>query len=118
MPIFDGHNDTLLNIHLPDRGKGRSFFERSDLGHVDLPRSREGGFGGGFFACYVPNPEDEGWTEKSALTLTHDGYEVSDAPRLDPNYARDFADGLVEDLFRLQSGDGLRIIRTAQELEE
>ena len=39
---------------LPGRGKGRSFFERSDAGHVDLPRAVEGGFGGGFFACYVP----------------------------------------------------------------
>jgi hypothetical protein len=36
--VFDGHNDTLLNLHLPDRGKGRSFFERSDLGHVDLSK--------------------------------------------------------------------------------
>jgi membrane dipeptidase len=45
--VFDGHNDTLLNLHLPDRGEGRSFFGRSDLGHIDLPRAREGGFGGG-----------------------------------------------------------------------
>jgi membrane dipeptidase len=115
--VLDGHNDTLLNLHLPDRGQGRSFFERSELGHIDLPRAREGGFGGGFFACYVPNPEDDGWNEETALSLTEDGYEVSDAPPLDPNYARDFADGLVEGLFGLQSGDGLRIVRTADELE-
>jgi membrane dipeptidase len=115
--VFDGHNDTLLNLHLPDRGEGRSFFERGDLGHIDLPRARKGGFGGGFFACYVPNPEDDGWTEESALTFTDDGYEVSDAPRLDPNYARDFADELVASLFRLQSEDGLRVVRTAEELE-
>jgi membrane dipeptidase len=115
--VFDGHNDTLLNLHLPDRGEGRSFFERSELGHIDLPRAREGSFGGGFFACYVPNPEDAGWNEETALSLTEDGYEVSDAPPLDPNYARDFADGLVEGLFGLQSGDGLRIARTADELE-
>src|SRR5215211_1870331 len=76
IPVFDGHNDTLLNLHLPDRGEGRSFFERSELGHIDLLRAREGGFGGGFFACYTPNPEDDGWTEESALTFTEDGYEV------------------------------------------
>lgn len=115
--IFDGHNDTLLNLHLPDRGEGRSFFERSDLGHIDLPRAREGGFGGGFFACYVPNPEDDGWTEEEALTFTEAGYEVSDAPRLDPDYARNFADGLVEGLFELRSEGGLRVVRTADELE-
>ena len=115
--VFDGHNDTLLNLHLPDRGEGRSYFERSELGHIDLPRAREGGLGGGFFACYVPNPEDDGWNEETALRLTDNGYEVSDAPPLDPNYARDFADGLVEGLFGLQSGGGLQLVRTADELE-
>jgi membrane dipeptidase len=115
--VFDGHNDTLLNLHLPDRGEGRSFFERSEQGHIDLPRAREGGFGGGFFACYAPNPEDDGWTEESALKITENGYEVSDAPQLDPNYARSFADELVAGLFRLQSEGGLQIVRTADEIE-
>ena len=115
--VFDGHNDTLLNLHLPDRGEGRSFFERSDLGHIDLPRAREGGFGGGFFACYVPNSEVDGWNKEEALTVTDDGYEVSDASRLDPNYARYFADELVAGLFRLQSEGGLRVVRTAEDLE-
>jgi membrane dipeptidase len=119
IPVFDGHNDTLLNLHLPDRGEGRSFFERSDLGHIDLIRAREGGFGGGFFACYTPNPEDDGWDEESALTVTENGYEVSGAPPLDPEYARDFTDGLVEDLHHLErkSDGALRIVRTADELE-
>jgi membrane dipeptidase len=100
IPVFDGHNDTLLNLHLPDRGEGRSFFERSEQGHIDLPRAREGGFGGGFFACYAPNPEDDGWTEESALTITENGYEVADAG-----------------LFSLQSEGGLRVVRTADEIE-
>ena len=119
IPVFDGHNDTLLNLHLPDRGEGRSFFERSDLGHIDLIRAREGGFGGGFFACYTPNPEDDGWTEESALMGTENGYEVSRAPSLDPEYARGFADGLVKDLYRLEeeSDGALQVVRTADELE-
>jgi membrane dipeptidase len=119
IPVFDGHNDTLLNLHLPARGEGRSFFERSDLGHIDLPRAREGGFGGGFFACYTPNPEDDGWNEESALTVTENGYEVSGAPPLDPEYARDFTDGLVKDLYQLEkkSYGALRIVRSADELE-
>jgi membrane dipeptidase len=118
--VFDGHNDTLLNLHLPDRGEGRSFFGRSDLGHIDLPRTREGGFGGGFFACYTPNPEDDGWNEESALRVTENGYEAADVPRLDPEYARGFADELVDGLYRLEeeSAGLLRIVRTADELEE
>jgi membrane dipeptidase len=117
--IFDGHNDTLLNLHLPKRGEGRGFFERSALGHIDLPRAREGGFGGGFFACYVPNPEDDGWTEESALTLTESGYEVADAPAVDPAYARQRADELVALLYRTEAeSDGaLEVVRTADSVE-
>jgi hypothetical protein len=37
--VFDGHNDPLLNLHLPDRGEGRSYFERSYLAEVRF-RSR------------------------------------------------------------------------------
>ena len=48
LPIFDGHNDVLQSIYLPKTGRGRSFFERTAEGHIDLPRMREGGFAGGF----------------------------------------------------------------------
>ena len=41
-PIFDGHNDTVLSLVKT----GRSFFDRSTEGHIDLPRAREGGLGG------------------------------------------------------------------------
>jgi membrane dipeptidase len=119
IPIFDGHNDTLLKLHLSDLCEERTFFDRNDIGHLDLPRAREGGFGGGFFACYVPNPDDDGWTEESALTLTERGYEVADAPPLDPAYARGTADELVKILFRLEaeSRDQLKVVRTAREIE-
>ena len=53
IPVFDGHNDTLLNLLLRKRGGGRSFFERSTVGHVDLPRALEGGFGGGFHVALL-----------------------------------------------------------------
>ena len=117
-PIFDGHNDTLLDLYLPERGGGRTFFECGEAGHLDLPRAREGGFGGGFFACWAPPDPESGWTEESALSLTEDGYEVADAPPLDPLYARKTANGLVKILFELEaeSGGQLKIVRTAQEL--
>lgn len=56
--IFDGHNDSLMILS----GTERSFLERSDTGHFDLPRAIEGQFGGGLFAIFVPpvgmQPED------------------------------------------------------------
>ena len=118
-PIFDGHNDTLLDLILPGRGGGRGFFERSGRGHLDLPRAREGGFGGGFFACWAPPDPASGWTEQAALALTEDGYEVADTPPLDPAYARGIADELAACLFRLEAGSGgqVKVVRTARELE-
>jgi len=53
--VFDGHNDTLLSL----RETGRSFFEESDEGHIDLPRANKGGLGGGFFAIWIPDPSAE-----------------------------------------------------------
>jgi len=118
IPVFDGHNDTLLDLYLPERGEGRTFFERSEAGHIDLPRAREGGFGGGFFACWTPNPEEE-WTEESAISFTEDGFEVADAPPLDPSYARKTADELTKILFRVETGAGgqVKVVRTAREIE-
>ena len=55
LPIFDGHNDVLQSIYLPKDGKPRPFFELNESGHLDLPRMRQGGFAGGFFAVFVPS---------------------------------------------------------------
>ena len=116
--IFDGHNDTLLDLHLPERGNGRTFFERSDAGHLDLPRAREGGFGGGFFACWTPPHPESGWTEESALTITEDDYEVADAPPLDPIYAKKTADELARIPLRIEAAFGgqMKIVRTRRNL--
>jgi len=54
IPIFDGHNDTLLNMADTDR----AFYTRSDTGHIDAVRAREGNLVGGFFAVYVPSTKD------------------------------------------------------------
>ncbi|HEX2729543.1 MAG TPA: membrane dipeptidase, partial [Rubrobacteraceae bacterium] len=117
--IFDGHNDTLLNLLLPKRGKGRDFFERSDTGHIDLPRALEGGFGGGFFACFAPPALADGWDEESALRITDEGYEVTGSPPLDPDYARGIADEMTALLFRLEekSEGRLRVVRAVGDLD-
>ena len=117
--VFDGHNDTLLNLLLRQRGQGRSFFERGETGHLDLPRALEGGFGGGFFACFAPPNPRSGWDEASALRITSEGYEVAGSPPLDPDYARGFADAMTKLLFHLEaeSENRLRVVRTVKEIE-
>jgi hypothetical protein len=43
--VFDGHND-VFRLGGPDGGGPGAFFERGNQGHLDLPRARDGGFGG------------------------------------------------------------------------
>lgn len=117
LPVFDGHNDTLLNLYLPERGKGRSFFTRSESGHIDLPRAREGGFGGGFFAIFVPSPLEAGNPGKNVIE-TATGYEVRLSPPVEHTYAQETAIAMMALLFRLEkeSEGQLQVVRTTDEL--
>lgn len=53
--VFDGHNDTLLKLERAARAGAEIDFAAGggDL-DIDLPRAREGGFAGGFFAMFTP----------------------------------------------------------------
>ena len=117
LPVFDGHNDTLLSLYLPERGKGRSFFTRSERGHIDLPRAREGNFGGGFFAIFVPSPSEAGNPGKNVIE-TATGYEVRLSPPVEHGYAQKTAIAMMALLFRLEkeSEGQLRVVRTVDEL--
>jgi membrane dipeptidase len=124
LPIFDGHNDVLLSLYLPERGKGRSFFKRSAKGHIDLPRAHEGGFAGGMFAVFIPNERSEEDKKKKhdpdeGLVKTPDGYEFPLPPALELGYAQRMAFAVSARLFRLEaeSNGQLKVVRTADELE-
>ncbi|WP_041375582.1 dipeptidase [Polymorphum gilvum] len=59
VPVFDGHNDTLLRLEMrAGTARERSFFALADHDHIDLPRARAGGFAGGLFAMFVPSVRD------------------------------------------------------------
>ncbi|MGI9373503.1 MAG: dipeptidase [Hyphomicrobiales bacterium] len=56
--VFDGHNDVLSKLHrVGGVGEANTFISGRD-GHIDIERAKSGGFGGGFFAIYVPSPID------------------------------------------------------------
>ncbi|MGB7267986.1 MAG: dipeptidase [Albidovulum sp.] len=60
IPVFDGHNDLLLRLHMA-KGQRQKIWEGKDgKGHLDLPRMKAGGFVGGFFAIYIPSPAKPG----------------------------------------------------------
>jgi len=116
--VFDGHNDTLVALHTPEPGKDRSFFERSDHGHIDLPRAVEGRFGGGLFAiCVPPSPTGHDLPDFDAF-VTDTGYEVPLSPPLDPAYAQQMTISVMARLFRLEteSNGRLRVVRDTEEL--
>lgn len=119
-PIFDGHNDTILSMMTT----GRSFFERSEVGHIDLPRAREGGLGGGFFAVYVIDPIvaelRSGTSADLERAMSMYGDESTWPEPMPLDYAQNAA---LEALGRLlkveQESDGaIKVIRTAAELEQ
>src|SRR5262245_4143474 len=73
--VFDGHNDTLMRLYAQQNYDGSAFFKRNEGGHVDLPRARAGGFGGGFFAIYVPADPSAG-PHSDDVIRTSRGYQV------------------------------------------
>lgn len=57
--VFDGHNDVLLRLWRNAAKGGDPIAEMVDgtaSGHIDLPRAKAGGLGGGFCAIFVPSP--------------------------------------------------------------
>ena len=119
-PIFDGHNDTLLSLTSPIDGKQRSFFERSEHGHIDLPRAREGGFGGGMFAVFVRPDSTVIDRSKYRAVVTEKGFEASQLPPEKLSYSQNVALSLMADLFRLEAASEgqIQVVRKADELAQ
>lgn len=118
--VFDGHNDTVLSL----TGTGRSFFEKSDVGHIDLPRAREGGLGGGFFAVYIRDPrnvdelQDPDEAAKQAMARYSDVSTMP--PPMGLDHALPEAMKLTATLVRVEreSAGKVKIVRTAAELQQ
>lgn len=86
IPFFDGHNDLLLKMTL-GRMSAEEVRDGHGKGQIDLPRARQGGLGGGFFAIFVPTP---GGTGMNMAAMRQDSYDL---PLPDP---LDHATALVE----------------------
>ena len=56
--IFDGHNDVLSKIFSEGGVIKAASFYNGRKGALDLQKAQVGGFGGGFFAVYVPSQFD------------------------------------------------------------
>ena len=126
--IFDGHNDTIISLAGEgfDGTGGRSFFERSEKGHIDLPRAQEGGLGGGFFAVLArgkARSSDPALTTSGPREISNIGRGFDESEGWPPPIPLEEAqsDALMRlgDLIRIarQSGGQAQIVTTAAELQ-
>jgi membrane dipeptidase len=118
-PVFDGHNDTLTHIYLPEKGQGRSFFERSEIGHIDLPRAREGGLQGGICAIFTRPPKSSPESDPyyKAIIDEH-GYKIALRSPIEPEYARRFTASVLDLLDKMlaESQGALGVVRSYSDL--
>src|SRR5206468_11237871 len=117
-PIFDGHNDTVLSIIRT----GRSFFQRATDGHIDLPRARDGGLGGGFFAVYIHDPinlekERAGAGAEATMSIYADERTWPEPMPLE--YAQSHALSILGHLLRVAEGSRgeVQVVTTGAALE-
>ena len=116
--IFDGHNDVLLRIHMSkeDDALG-SFLNGGRGGHLDIPRMQKGGFGGGFFAIYVPSPADSALRYEE---MNNPSYDLPMPPEIPIEVAFPHFFSMAAILARIerQSNGAARICRTAQDIRD
>lgn len=116
IPILLGHNDVLLRLerngdHLP-------FLFGDETSQIDLPKARQGGLGGGFFAIWVPrdlhepDPDEEVFEDDEGSTVT------TLADPLDPEYAREITLSMAGKLLALEedSEGDLVLVRSHDDL--
>lgn len=109
IPVFDGHNDVLLECgYRPNR----PFFSESSDGHLDLPRIQDSNFAGGFFACYIPKEDSDG-------SLPDTDGQPPLATALDFDYSHKVAMHQSSSLLRWeeQSAGKFKVVRTIEDLK-
>jgi membrane dipeptidase len=121
VPVFDGHNDTLLHLTMTRPGSEETFFSGAE-GHLDLPRARAGGLAGGFFAMFTRTP---GWKWEVSWRKTGPqgpdevgGWDVPMAGPVHQQKAINSVLAMMGTLFRLErmSEGEVEVVRTVKEL--
>ncbi|WP_134496980.1 dipeptidase [Microvirga pakistanensis] len=115
MPVFDGHNDVLLRLMRGRLQPEKAFLEGDNIGHLDWPRMRQGGFFGGFFAVYVPS-EELGVDVDTLMTRSE--YDVPLPPVLDLGPSQRVTVQMASILIRIEraSKGEVKICRSAADI--
>ena len=111
--IFDGHNDVLLKLMLAGGRPALKTFHDGRDGHIDLPKSAKGGFGGGFFAMFVRSPTD---LDVKMEEMTKPAYDLPLPPPIAPEKALPEVMQMAALLIQLEAEGAVRICRTAADI--
>ncbi|MEM6462999.1 MAG: dipeptidase [Pseudomonadota bacterium] len=111
--VFDGHNDVLTRLYKAGGLTAADGFMTVQDGHIDVPKALKGNLGGGFFAVWIPTPEE-----------LDDDFEAMEAAQYDiplpePVAAQEAIAVALEQaaiLFRLDTLGALKVCTTASDL--
>jgi len=114
--IFDGHNDVLLRLWTRQKDGHdpvADFIEGAPSGHIDLPRARAGGLGGGLCAIYIPSGD---------LHFEAPGpdghYDTPLAPPLERASSLDIALEIASIAIRIERAGGWRLCRSTGDIRQ
>ncbi len=113
--IFDGHNDVLSKIHgMGALASAQAFVSGYDAA-IDVPRAKAGGFGGGFFAVYVPSPMD---LDFKLEEMMNPPYDLPLPPAIASKEALSVVMGQAALLFDLERRGACKLCRRVSDIRE
>jgi membrane dipeptidase len=93
-------------------GQAASFVD-GRRGAIDLPKTKVGGFGGGFFAVFVPSPTD---LDHKFQEMTKDNYDLELPEAIDCSDALPVVASQIAILLELERMGALKICRSVAEM--
>lgn len=111
--IFDGHNDVLSKLYRAGGLAATESFVTGRDGAIDAPSAKNGGFGGGFFAIYVPSPVDLDFKFKE---MVKPAYNLPLPEPIDWEDAFPIVMAQAAILFDLEKRGAVKVCRTAHDI--
>ncbi|MEM8823207.1 MAG: dipeptidase [Pseudomonadota bacterium] len=115
--IFDGHNDLMSKLHAAGGRPALQGVFDGRGGAIDLPKAVQGGFGGGFFACWVPSSDDQPMEELFAL-MRQPSYDIPLPTPMPQQQALDVVLTQAALLFDLEHRGALHVCRSTADIRD
>ena len=113
--VFDGHNDVLTRLWRAGGVAAAEAFPDGRDGHLDADKARRGGFGGGFFAVWVPSADDGGDYQAE---MVKPAYDIPLPPAVTRDEALHVVSAEIATLRRLEALGHLRVCTSVESIRE